>query len=273
MEKSRKSMMRKTLFGTIAALSLVLLPALAGADPLNDFQITPSALGSPAAPITADKAVGGYVETFSVTGPGTFTSDAYWVAGQYFANDGTLALFPVQDGLGIDYSIYAIFTATGTFSQDPITGVVDFTATSGSLTLYVDNDLNTGLTAPVNAATGDVTRTNFGDDQILATAPVLFGHGDADPAQLNSGDFEIIFQPFVLTALGSSYFTSPVPFYLTLNVTGQFNFFNPVGNQTLNGSADAFFSSPIPEPASMTLLGLGLLGAASARRRRKAGKA
>jgi hypothetical protein len=269
----------KKLFQTIAAVGLGLAVASgsASAAVLADFEVTPSALGSGESPFTADKITGNYAETFTVTsitgvGSGTFVTDAYWTAGQFVTNDGTTALLAGTTGLGVDYVIYALFTATGTFTTDAGTGEVTFVATGGSLELWADFiDPETTFALPADAQTGNVTVGGTGDpDQLLATAPLFTGTGDANPVTLESGNFELIFQPFNLTALGSSVFTDPVPFYFTVNVAGQFNSFDVEGSQQVEGSADAWFSGvQAPEPASMTLFGLTLFGAGLAARRRR----
>ena len=139
------------------AVAIVAIPRVSSGDTLSDFQITPSALGGPARTVTADKITGGYGETFTVTSATDFTTDAYWYAGQFFSNDGLSAVLPGVSGLGVDYDLYAVFSADSRYKTDG-SGNSVFTATSGTISLYVDYlTPQTTFTLPADASTGDVT--------------------------------------------------------------------------------------------------------------------
>jgi len=262
-----------------AALGVASTGAMAAVFP--DFQVTETVVpGTIANVLTADKITGNYVEVITFTGAGTFTVSLEWQAGQYVANDGTT---PIGSQLTAppaitsnQYGLYALYQGSGTFSCT-LAGVCTFTTTpgTGSLSVYIDPDSDVTFTAPATGSSPFVA--NGTADILIATGTPLAGTGTLDPTLptcggggINCGSFGTS-TSFALTAFGSTYFTLPVPFYNLSFQSGQLNNFSPTGTQTINGSMDVVFARSVPEPASVALIGLGLLGLAVVRRSRRQG--
>lgn len=219
-----------------------------------------------------DQFNGSYTEvllpTILTSTTGTFTSVVDFNASGYLLDHNPVGGL-LGCGASICYNIYALLTANGTFTCDNpgcATGDIHFVANNpATVTMYVDpNQDHTPL--------GPVT----GDDYIIATATTLVTGSGVFRGGLNNGDFEIIWSPVTLTTGsppkdGNSFFPTPRPFFLAIDANGNFTENPLLANEgVFHGSANAFFIQQVPEPGSMALVGLALVGMGFASRRRTA---
>ena len=249
---------------SIAAATVFSGAAVAATTPFNSFTVDP--VNGPYANFVADKITGNYTETATFNPDGTFNVSLVWTAGQFVGNGGNTAYEAYQTGLGATYGLFATYTASGSYAVSGTTTTFTFLPGTGSLNLFLDNTLGVP-----------------GGEVLLGTGNPLAGQGTLNPMLstcsnagnptgngINCGSFGAS-STFALNEAGSSFFVLPNPFYSMSFQSGQLNNFTPTGTQTINGSLDVVFenAAEVPEPASVGLLGLGMLGLYAARRRNK----
>jgi len=253
---------------TIIAASIAAATVFSGtaaADTFNPFTVDP--VNGPYANFVADKITGNYTETATFNNDGTFNVALVWTAGQFVGNNGNTAYQPFETGLGATYGLFANYSASGNYSVSGGITTFNFEPGTGTLQLFMDTTLGVA-----------------GGNVLLGSGNPLAGQGTLNPMLstcsnpgnpggngINCGSFGAS-STFALTDAGSDFFILPNPFYTMSFQSGQLNNFTASGTQTINGSLDVVFDrapAEVPEPASVGLLGLGMLGLYAARRRNK----
>lgn len=255
--------------GTLGTL-LASGPALAG--PL--FQVQESVAGSAANIVTADRISFEYHGRIdqTITGGSLAGNDDPFVENGFL----TKAAYGSPTGGSIPselnsvggYGMYGLFTITG--EGDPLgAGGIQANFNTLSMTLFIDPNQDTTLALP---AVGPVVPGGVvGDD--FAIINFTLNAGEAHVLQgLANGDFDTLLN-VSLTPQGQAFFINPVPFFPLENFGGNTETFTGGSLTTsFTGFADGggieLFQNQVPEPGTLALLGLGIMGMGFINRRR-----
>lgn len=256
--------------GAVIALTAG-MASQASAAPL--FTIDPSALGGPATPRTADFISGFSSELLKLDASTNTAMGSGWLQFTGFSNNG-VSVLPGQSGLGVDYQLYLTFDIDTALRSGTLGAPgSDYNITALNFNLFGDTGLDTSFTAANAAANTNPTVS-------VGTADILLGSGSLLPSSLNDAGFDSGFGAFVnaITSYantdpaGNNFFIDPVPFY-----TLAFSAFNntsqgvvKVGDRIeINNAIGGVDFNQVPEPGTLALLGLGLMGLSISSRRKK----
>lgn len=280
----------KIVFTAFVAGAVLLGASAAKADIIPSypvFQINEGVVpGSQPNTVKANSIAGSYTELLQVNlaspdaNTGTFNVSLGWNATSIayvtnLSNSTVLSQLGTQAfGATYQYGLYALYKGSGTvtFNPDGSTSFSFAPSANDGLQLWLDPNADTQVSMPASATdyfnVTDGTAGTSLQDILLANGAPKTGAGTfvCNPNN-DCGSFGAT-SLLELTSFGSTYFTSPNPFYSMTIESGLFNQPYDFRNSpiVITGLMNAIF---VPEPSAVALLGLGMLGLAVSRRKLK----
>lgn len=256
---------------------------------LQDWRFNPGASGigglpGEFSPIDEINFIGStFIDQDGVGGPGSAFTDVGFFSATGFTNNG-IPILPGTSGLGNDYELTGVFNTTGVNTTLVGTDQDFVFDAGGTLDLYLDDGFDYGSTTGAYGADNGV---------LIASFSLISGSGDFDfdPGSLD-GQINILWEATFLAAgvwsnaAGDDLSTfigtgSPVgaatdsnnnlitpPADLISETIETFGIGTPGGADFYTFNDGSFNPTIVPEPGTMLLFGVGLLGLAGLGRRR-----